>query len=220
MAAFFIFQDEHIGVLNLDIAEVKSLAASDSRWTVDAVLAYDKYITKKNRVKRTGRTAYRDSTKTKVYRAEWAFQSKVPIKKFSTLKDAQKYLAKVLKSKCWAGLTANTQITLRAKKDMGGRSRTAGTASTSGVITLCPTYGFDEYTLLHELAHMAGHMHHDVAFRQTVLKLVSRFMGRESAKVLKAEFREKGLKLSISTKVKTPEQWLEGYYRMQLARSK
>ena len=63
-----------------------------------------------------------------------------------------------------------------------------------------------------------GARHHDVRFRQILVKLVSRFMGRDMAKKLKQEFRNVGLKMSQTSTIKSPQKWLEDYYRMQRLR--
>jgi len=80
--------------------------------------------------------------------------------------------------------------------------------------------GMDAYTLLHEMAHCAGHMHHDVSFRQCILRLTSRFIGVEAAKFLKKCFKEQGLKMSVRQGLKSPEEWLVGYQRLAAAREK
>ena len=78
-----------------------------------------------------------------------------------------------------------------------------------------------KYLVLHELAHAAGYMNHGVGFRVALLKLVSRFLGPSEAKLLKGCFKEKKLKTSMpSIRVKTFEEWLVGYERMEAARAK
>lgn len=218
MGAIFTFQGETLGTVFLSSEVVKKIASMDTRWDRDAIKAYDTYLYKKAQVKRTGRTAYKDSTQSKVYSAEHAFVAKVIPRKFKDLNDAQSYLRKVLNSKTWSKLAGDKTATLMLKKNMGERSRYSGWATYDGEIYLCPTKGLDEYTLLHELAHIAGHMHHDVPFRACLLALVARFMGRTSADMLKAEFRARKLKLSVQAGYKEPHVWLESYLRLQKAR--
>lgn len=199
-------------VLNKQIVDTMH----DAGWDYELIKKYDTYLVKKNRVQRTGRTAYRDSTRTKVYRAEWDFEKKTEIKKFSSQKDAEKYLKKVLKSKCWEKLGGRSDVKLNIMRERT-HVRTSGRAHSNGTIDLCPTTGMNEYTLLHELSHIAGNMHHDVSFRTTLVSLVSRFMGRDTGKLLKKTFRDAGLKMSVSTSFKLPEDWLKSYNRAQVA---
>jgi hypothetical protein len=61
-------------------------------------------------------------------------------------------------------------------------------------------------------------MHHDVSFRQTLIKLVSRFMGVAAAKALKGEFKKAGLKMSVRSKILSPEAWLDSVNKMKKLR--
>lgn len=218
MGAVFTFQGKSLStkILSSDVAS--KLAKFDPRWDHDAVKAYDSYLYKKAQVRRTGRTAYKDSTQSKVYDAEHAFVEKVTPIKFEDLSVAESYLKKVLKSRTWSKLGGKKEVTLILRRNMGERSRYSGFATADGEIYLCPTKGMDEYTLLHELAHTAGHMHHDVSFRNCLLTLVARFMSRASADMLRAEFRSRKLKLSVRKGHKDPDIWLESYLRLKKAR--
>jgi hypothetical protein len=62
-------------------------------------------------------------------------------------------------------------------------------------------------------------MHHDVGFRICLLKLVSRFLGREQAQELKSQFKARKLKVTISNNIKSPEQWFKTYERLESARA-
>jgi hypothetical protein len=97
-------------------------------------------------------------------------------------------------------------------------ARVAGQASYYG-IALRPNHGTNKYTIIHELAHTAGNMNHDVGFRQTLVKLVSRFLGVRVAKDLKKEFRSRKLKMSVSQSIMSPLKWLESYERMEKIRN-
>jgi len=202
------------------VEEVNELLAVPGM-TMDLAEKYSQYLARKQQVKKTGRSngSYRDSNRQKVYQSEWAFQKQVQIKQFDTFKDAERRLKQILNSKLWKELAGGKFVYLEQKRDMGGRSRTAGRAHYGGKIDLCPTHGMDEYTLLHELAHQAGAMHHDVKFRKILLRLVSRFMGTEAASILKKEMRSRGLKLTLNTSVKSPEDWLKSYLKVSAARS-
>ena len=186
---------------------------------VELVRKYNAYVRKRTRQVLTGRVSYRkDGSQNKCYRAEWNFNASNGYGiEFANIKEAQKYCERIQKSKTYRDL--NGQYTyVVAKKDMGSRSRFTGMAYTNGKITLCPRNGMNQYTLLHEMAHQCGARHHDVRFRQILVKLVSRFMGRDMAKKLKQEFRNVGLKMSQTSTIKSPQKWLEDYYRMQRLR--
>jgi hypothetical protein len=51
-----------------------------------------------------------------------------------------------------------------------------------------------------------------------VIRLVSRFMGTDAAKELKAQFRKRKLKLSMS-QPRSPESWFKSYKRMEEMRN-
>jgi acyl carrier protein phosphodiesterase len=193
-------------------------------WTEEEVKKYDEYLLRFNRVKRRGRSAYKDSEKTKVYTAENKFlcdYTKVGgvNKNFKDYDEALRAMNNILVSKTWSKFSKNRRIELVQKRDMGMRSRTAGLA-TWGQITLCPTSGFNMYVLLHELAHVAGHMHHDLSFRQTLVKLVSRFMSAKAGDILKKTFRSSGLRMHRKTTTMTAQQWVRTYRRMAAVRTK
>ena len=194
-------------------------------WTEEEVKKYDEYLARFNRVKRVGRSAYKDSEKTKVYIAENKFLYDYTTnlggvnKNFKDYDEALRAMNNILGSKTWSKFSNNRSIRLVQKRDMGMRSRTSGLA-TWGQITLCPSSGFNMYVLIHELAHVAGHMHHDLSFRQTLIKLVSRFMSAKAGDLLKKKFREAGLRMHRKTTSMTAEQWVRSYRKMAAVRTK
>jgi hypothetical protein len=195
-------------------------ALKKDHWHNDLIQKYLDYTQSKQRVIKTGRTAWNDSGKSKTYKAEWKFQAKFKydIVDFDNAKEAQKYMKRILKSKLWAELCGG-DAKIPDLEVVGFRGRTAGRAY-GYKIQLCAMNGMDAYTLLHEMAHCAGHMHHDVSFRQCILRLTSRFIGVEAAKFLKKCFKEQGLKMSVRQGLKSPEEWLVGYQRLAAAREK
>lgn len=204
-------------ILRRTTINTNELLAIDG-FNIELVDKYNEYVRKRQRQARTGRTARKDSTKTKVYRAEWNFQAQCGDGiVFADLKEAQKYCDRIVKSKTYQDLNGREAYVV-GKKNMGNRSVFSGMAYSGGKIQLCPGTGFNQYTLLHELAHQCGHWHHDIAFRKCLLRLVSRFMGRDKAKALKEEFKKVGLKMSQRTSIKSPEQWLKDYFKMQALR--
>jgi len=174
------------------------------------IFKYETYWLKKNRVLRTGKKSSVDSEKQKVYESEWAFQKNVNIKKFKDIREAEKRMKQITSSKLWSDLDGKPT----SLEHTGRMKRYAGMAYWTGKIKLANS-GLDEYTLIHELAHQTPNaMHHGVQFRINVVKLVSRFMGTDAAKELKAQFKKRKLKLSMS-QPRSPESWFKSYKRME-----
>lgn len=178
---------------------------------------YADYYERKTRLKNSGRVAFKDSTMSKFYSAERRFENKygsgIP---FYHIDDAQEYANRVCKSKLWKEITkdrGHKNVTIKSKKRVSNAA-TAG-VSYGHLIQLDPTCGMSEYVLLHELAHSAGYMHHDISYRKILLKLVSRFMGIESAKRLKDEIKKAGLKMIVKSTIKSPDDWLKDYHKMK-----
>ena len=182
----------------------------------DDAVKYGQYVERKSQQKKTGRTANKDSSKSKVYQAEWKFQASYDQDAPLTEIEAIKYVSRVTKSKLWKELAGGKEIYVRMMKDMGHHAAVAGRAYGRS-IQLAPRHS-TKYTILHELAHCAGCMHHDVTFRQTLVKLVSRFMGVAASKALKNEFKAMGLKMSVRTKILSPLEWLESKNKMKKLR--
>jgi hypothetical protein len=199
-------------------------ALATERMGNDLANKYANYYAKKSRAIRTGRlqASGTDSGRSKVYQSEFALQRKYPdSSEMISEKECQKYFKRIVKSKTYQSLVTGSRgmsdPQLRFMK-ASSNPRVAGQASYYGV-ALRPGIGTNKYVILHELAHTAGHMHHDVGFRQTLVKLVSRFLGTQMAKDLKKEFRSRKLKMSVSQNIMSPLKWLEGYNRMAAMRS-
>ena len=200
-------------------------ALATERMGNDLANKYANYYAKKSRAIRTGRlqASGTDSGRSKVYQSEFAVQRKYPdSSEMISEKECQKYFKRIVKSKTYQSLVTGSRgmsdPQLRFMK-ASSNPRVAGQASYYGV-ALRPGIGTNKYVILHELAHTAGHMHHDVGFRQTLVKLVSRFLGTQMAKDLKKEFRSRKLKMSVSQNIMSPLKWLESYQRMENMRSK
>lgn len=202
---------------------VKELQSKD--WSNSLIQKYLDYQTKREHTIERGRAAFKDSERSKLYKAEWAWAREMikhglTCQGFDNYDEARKRLNQILKSKLWAELTktkGHRSVSLIHKKNVAN-------AATSGVswghtIQLDPNCGMNEMTLIHELAHSAGNMHHGLNFRLDHVKLVSRFMGREHAKLLKKSYRSHGLKMNMKTKVKTPDEWLASYNKMMEIRN-
>ena len=181
-------------------------------------IEYKTYLLKHKKKQNRGANRSQDSERLKTYRAEWAFLSQYDAPEFKDLAEAQKFAKKIYKSKTWSKLwqeSVNGDVTrifasspaIIAKQRSSGRG-TAG--HTNGhTVTLDMKVGLNVYTLLHELSH---------SFRQCLLKMVSRFMGREAASLLKAEFKKAKLACGEPRKPLTFEQWKAARDRMSKMR--
>lgn len=191
---------------------------------------YNEYLRKHAKKQNKGARG-QDSERGKCYSAEWAFQSKCSgqIPKFKDIKEAQKYAKKIYKSKTWQKIwseSINGDVTrifnaspeVNAKLKSSGRG-TAGWSNGRSV-TLDTKVGLDAYTLIHELTHCLGNMHHGRSFRKDLLSLVSRFLGRDCAKALKEEFKKRKLACGEARKPQTFDQWNAARVRMAAMREK
>lgn len=187
-------------------------------WDNDTTQKYLDYRTKRSRTVSRGRTAFKDSTQNKVYTAEFKYHKTYGYGiKFKTIEECDKYVQRVTKSKLWLELSGGDGrkvITVSKNKCRRWAGRAWGSH-----IDLAPS-GYNQYVILHELAHCSGNMHHDVSFRQDLIKLISRFIGRKEAKHLKKCFLSDGLKMTIKSTVKNPLDWLASYNKMAAMRAK
>jgi predicted metal-dependent hydrolase len=163
---------------------------------------YKEYLIEHRR--RQNKGAYgKDSEMQKVYESEWAVKG-LHGEKLESMKEAEKYMNRVLKSKTWSKLSKRKHIALVEMKNVSGGC--AARAEYGGVIKIKSNH-LNKYVLLHEMAHQAGHMHHGRSFRQCILKLTSQFLGREKANTLKAEFKKRKLACGEPRKPLTESQW-------------
>ena len=193
--------------------------------TIGEKRAYNKYLNSHKRKHSMNRMANSRDTETgRVYKAERAWLKNKWVQKrnlqFKNLKQAQQRCNYITKTRAYKKIDkkGGHQVTLREKANYHGRG-CHGWAYTYE-ITLCPTNGFNLYTLLHELAHAAGEMHHGREFRNRLLKLVSAFMGPDAAKELKKEFKNQKLKLGNHPKPYTFERWSGAREKMAAMRAK
>ena len=169
----------------------------------------------------------RDTEKRKTYRAEWAYTRNMGGKDmFASIEEAEKFAKRIYKSKtwnklweenfrCWQTADVGTRkpVIIAAERE----SKRLGGYTDGHRVTLYKS-GLCKYTLLHELAHCLGHMHHGRSFRKTVLTLVGTFLGADHKKELKRCFKDQGLKYGDARKPKTFEQWQKSYTHMMLLR--
>ena len=190
-------------------------------------LKYRKYLGEFHQRQNRGARYTRDTEKRKTYRAEWAYTRNMGGKDmFASIEEAEKFAKRIYKSKTWnklweenfrSGQTADVAtrkpVILAAERE----SKRLGGYTDGHRVTLYKS-GLCKYTLLHELAHCLGHMHHGRSFRKTVLTLVGTFLGADHKKELKRCFKDQGLKYGDARKPKTFEQWQKSYTHMMLLR--
>lgn len=178
---------------------------------------YDMYLIKHKQKTRTHNDGvaylHKDSDKNKTYRCEWKTERKYPwITETLTKDDSQKFLKRIMKSKFWQQ-HGKGSVRLEFMKDMKHRTAIAGRGSV-GKIRLSPKYA-SKYVILHELVHAAGYYNHGRGFRILLLKIVSRFLGREVANDLKQNFKDAGLKISKIREPLSYDKWEERYLRLE-----
>ncbi len=181
---------------------------------------YNLYLKRHRKAQNKGEGS-KDSERHKVYKAEWAFQSKITNEPLKDVKAAQRFADKVTSSVAYSKICTQRHggdIKLRAKKGSNGYGY-AGMAYRSEIV-LGVNNGLNIYTVLHELAHTAGHRHHGRSFRQALLKLVSRFIGTKEAALLKAEFKALKLPCGEARKPLTYDNWIAKRERILCARTK
>lgn len=154
----------------------------------------------------------RDTQKEKLYRAEREAFAGVKDMFPGGLAEAQRYANNVVKSATWKRLRAergfNEAFPTRFKNEYSaqkrkgivlvevGRAGTTAFARPYAWLIKLPTWAHSEHVTLHELAHVLcgpGPSHH-WTFARAFEDLVSRFMGREHAKRLRAAYRKHGVK--------------------------
>ena len=189
--------------------------------TQDDVLAYKSYLRKHYDKNNRGAGGTRDSEMQKCYDAEHAFEYKLRrleknYNDYITIDEARAMIRKIVKSKTYFSMVNNPKKVITAETK---NYRRYGGKTNGSTIWFKPD-SIRPYTVLHELAHCMGHMHHGRSFRQCVVKLVSRFMGTEPAKLLKESFRAKKLSFGDARKPQTFDKWLESRNRMKKIRAK
>ena len=154
---------------------------------------YATYLLKHEQKQNKGAKS-KDSERTKTYQAEWKFQRQIQDVNFVDITEAQKFAKKIYKSKTWQKLWQESINDNVAKifdatpriVAMNARNKKNSGFTNGRTVTLAQS-GLNRYTLLHELAHCLGHMHHGRSFRQCLLKLVGVFMGADEKAILKNE---------------------------------
>tara|TARA_A200000159_G_scaffold8949_1_gene7747 strand:- start:773 stop:1423 length:651 start_codon:yes stop_codon:yes gene_type:complete len=189
-------------------------------------IEYATYLLKHEQKQNKGAKS-KDSERTKTYQAEWMFQRQILDVTFADIAEAEKFAKKIYKSKTWSKLWQESINDNVAKifdatpriVAMNARNKKNSGYTNGRTVTLAQS-GLNRYTLLHELAHCLGHMHHGRSFRQCLLKLVGVFMGAEEKAILKNEFKRKGLACGNARKAMSFDKWIAARDRMEDLRVK
>ena len=186
---------------------------------------YKEYLRKFKRKQNKGAIG-QDSEKSKTYQAEWAFHKRINVKEFKNLKEAQKRAKQIYATKKWQKvwkLEGRTDRNLMKQPAVVLKERNTGRGTAGWTdgwsVTLDSKAGLDEYTLLHELAHCLGHMHHGRSFRRALLELVGAFIGADAKKILKEEFAKRKLKCGKARQPLTYTQWKAARKKMEEIRN-
>jgi hypothetical protein len=155
------------------------------------------------------------------------FQRQINDVNFADIAEAEKFAKKIYKSKTWSKLwkeSINDNVAKIFDSNprivaMSNRNKKNSGFTNGRVVTLAQA-GLNRYTLLHELAHCLGHMHHGRSFRQCLLKLVGVFMGADEKAILKNEFKRKGLASGNARKALSFDKWIAARDRMEDLRTK
>ena len=188
-------------------------------------LLYAEYKRKHSHKQNRGAAGRVDSEKSKTYQAEFAFQKRVKVKEFENLKEAQKRAKQIYATKKWQKvwkLESRTDRDLMKQPAVVLKERNTGRGTAGWTdgwsVTLDSKAGLDEYTLLHELTHCLGHMHHGRSFRRALLELVGAFIGSDAKKILKEEFTKRKLKYGKARQPLTFAQWNAARKKMEMIR--
>ena len=189
-------------------------------------MLYAEYKRKHSHKQNRGAAGRVDSEKSKTYQAEFAFQRRYKVKEFKNLKEAQKRAKQIYATKKWQKvwkLEGRTDRNLMKQPAVVLKERNTGRGNAGWTdgwsVVLDSKAGLDEYTLLHELAHCLGHMHHGRSFRRALLELVGAFIGADAKKILKEEFTKRKLKCGVARQPLTYTQWKAARKKMEKIRN-
>jgi len=232
---------DHMVELWLKQNEIQSLRSTlldqlkTAGWSDKMIDRYNEYLknvsVKNRRALRNQSSIVGGDQRAKTYEGEQLFRDLIEesedmeIREFVNLEEAQIRTLEIVNSKTWkeqifhGSEAAIGNIHVELKKTRGRPKSDMSMSYQSGLIRLSYE-GLDEAVLLHELAHIAGNYRHDVAFRNTLVKLTSTFMGVRYAKLLKRCYKDVGLKMREHALIepKPPSEWVEYFNRMKKAR--
>lgn len=129
----------------------------------------------------------RDTQKRKLYRSEYSISHS---KRFKAMDEVNAYVADIIRSSFWKKMRGADYIDIK-----DGRGRRNAAAFNRNTITL-PRWARSDIVILHELTHTLVNFDynnrvpsHGNEFASTFLKLVKRYMGKESHDELKLAFK-------------------------------
>lgn len=139
--------------------------------------------------------------------------------RFETIEEAQAFAYEIFYSKAWKNIIDPKNSPNSMTVEYNSRQTYyAGMAYYNRVVLTAA--GMTNFTLIHEMAHIAGYRHHDFGFRVAHVKLVEKFIGKEEAKLLKQCYKDQGLKMSTRIAKDTSfESWYKNYNKMEKVRA-
>ena len=138
----------------------------------------------------------RDTQRERLYRAEWlAFSGADDVLGARTLEDAQRYAEHVLQSETFSKLRRERGFNTPAYKLLTverAASNSSAQAFPAQWRIRIPDWGTTKHVILHELAHLicGPSVGHHWTFVRAYEDLVSRFMGAEQARGLRAAYKK------------------------------
>lgn len=201
---------------------VPNLGEFERRRLVSKYLRYaDKAASTNLTIRMTkGRKSYSDRNRGMQYRAENIFEYRFGnLGKLQSQAEIDNIVARVFNSPQWRdsafGQNATTLPVVRVQHMKNHRG-----SAWLNQITLDISTGMDKLTLLHEMAHTAGHRHHQASFRLCLISLIS-VDHPMLANEMKDIFKKMGLSLRIAKEkpIMTPSQWYAKYLKIQKARA-
>jgi hypothetical protein len=174
---------------------------------------YEVYLKKFKLRQNKGSYGKKDSERQKTYDAERVYRKAMIIKQTHYDPDLYKDSAyefhnKIVNSKTWAKHTKYPSIKPRAVFS----SRLNGANADRHRVLYGSLRG--QATVIHELAHSIGNLHHGRSFRQSQVMLTGRFLGAEHKKALMKAYKEAGLSYGKERKPKTFEKYINNYIHM------
>lgn len=169
---------------------------------------------RKIRYHNKGSHIIRDSEKSKTYLAESSVEKdkEMHYNVYLTKEEAENFVSKIVKSKFW-DKHGTGRVKVEWMKDMGVHASMVG-YGTRGMIKLAPSC-VTKLAILHELTHVAGYYNHGRGFRAFQIKIISRFLGRETAGKLKKAYKEAKLSITPVGKTLDYDKWIERYIKVK-----
>lgn len=160
------------------------------------------------------KTTPRDSQKQRLYHAQRLANIYQSVDNAMTLKESQKFVNKVISHQGTRKLYEKYKFTFDNYPAEIIVESSSGSHATmrfrgNGIVRLIRlnTFGRNKFTILHEIAHHLtwGREAHGPEFADTLISLVSKYLGKDEATKLKNAFNEKRVKvMTKSGKARVP----------------